>query len=617
MNAEDTFTQALRSALAPDPHRDPVDFLEHNVRSIPYSPLSGPFRISNAPWLAEPLRCLTDPEVQEMGVMGNVQSGKSWIIEGASCILPVLAPGPTLILQDIDRNAQDFLETRLRLLFESVEPVKALLGPDGVPKNGVIQFRGNSCWVLGANNEKNLQRRSIRYVLGDELWLWPVGALKQALARITAYKWQSKVVLVSQGATEGHDWAEWFASTDRRVWSFECPSCGVVQPYQWEQVIFPKDAKTASGWNLDGVRKGTRYQCKSCSAFLPDTNRVRTDLNKSGRYVVTNPDAPKSRRGYHYNALAMQWGLTWGDLAVECIEARSALDDRGENQLRVEFIQKRLAQIYREEPDEINVEGKVGGFALGDDWPEEGGFVKGKPTPGRQLTAELRAAPDFVRMRFMTVDVQRRGFYYVVRSWSGDGLSRLYACGFCFTWAEVIELQQKNGVHAANVFVDSGDQTDEVLSMCGKNGWVATRGDARNEFAWKVKTPAGVKTEIRPYSPPVIEASGTKRVKRFYFSNLRLKDTLALLIRRGKHARADDVPEEYLAQMQAERRTIGQGGKPLWEQIGSRANHFWDCEVMGLIPALGWKLTGKGAVAEEPEAPTPTEPSSDDETAAR
>ena len=45
----------LRKILAPDPHTDPVDFLEHNVRNIPYSPQSGPFRISNSPWLAEPL----------------------------------------------------------------------------------------------------------------------------------------------------------------------------------------------------------------------------------------------------------------------------------------------------------------------------------------------------------------------------------------------------------------------------------------------------------------------------------------------------------------------------------------------------------------------------------
>lgn len=103
----------------------------------------------------------------------------------------------------------------------------------------------------------------------------------------------------------------------------------------------------------------------------------------------------------------------------------------------------------------------------------------------------------------------------------------------------------------------------------------------------------GMKTELRAYSSPVIESVGTKRTKRFYFSNLRLKDTLSLLIRKGKHTKADDAPAEYIAQMTAERRVISSGGKPLWEQIADRANHFFDCEVICLLPALAWKLTGK------------------------
>ena len=121
----------------------------------------------------------------------------------------------------------------------------------------------------------------------------------------------------------------------------------------------------------------------------------------------------------------------------------------------------------------------------------------------------------------------------------------------------------------------------------------------------------GMKTELRPYSSPVIEAIGNKRTKRFYFSNLRLKDTLSFLIRRGKHTRPSDVPEEYVAQMISERRTVSNGGKPIWEQIADRANHFWDCEVICILPALAWKLTGKSLpVDEEPpatEEETPTD----------
>lgn len=594
----------LRKILAPDPHTDPVDFLEHNVRNIPYSPQSGPFRISNSPWLAEPLRALTDPTVQEIGALACVQSGKSWLIEAATLIIPALAPGPTLCLNDIDRNADDWLATRLSILWSSVPAVKALVGPEGIPKSGAIQFRGNTCWVLGANNERNLQRRSIRYILGDEVWLWKVGALKEAMARTTAFRWQSKTVLVSQGGVEGDDWSAWWHTTDQRVWTFVCPECQTRQPWIWEGIKYPERAKSGNGWDLDIVRKETTYQCKSCKHSFPDSNRVRTELNKTGEYVVTNPAAPSSRRGYHWNALCAQWGLTWGDLAVECIEAKRRHED-GEDSARREFIQKRLAQTYREQADEVNVARHIGGYKMNEPWAEEGGFVRGQPTPFFKLETRDREDPSFVPMRFMGVDVQKRGFYWVIRSWSGEGRSRMHSCGFCFDWHNLVEIHKAAGVHPANVFVDSGDQQDIVLAACATNGWVATRGDQRNDFPWKVRTPGGMKTELRPYSPPVVESIGNKRAKRFYFSNLRLKDVLSNLIRKGKHTKADDAPEEYTAQMQSEKRMVSPGGRPIWEPLAQgRANHFWDCEVILLLPAIAWKLTGRAEqmVAQEEAA---------------
>jgi hypothetical protein len=33
---------------------------------------------------------------------------------------------------------------------------------------------GMTLWVLGAHNKTNLQRRSIRWLIGDETWRWPV-----------------------------------------------------------------------------------------------------------------------------------------------------------------------------------------------------------------------------------------------------------------------------------------------------------------------------------------------------------------------------------------------------------------------------------------------------------
>jgi putative heme-binding domain-containing protein len=62
------------------------------------------------------------------------------------------------------------------------------------------RFERNTVWVLGANNKKNLQRRSIRFLGGDEVWLWPKGHLNEALARRTAFIWQGKSLLTPECA---------------------------------------------------------------------------------------------------------------------------------------------------------------------------------------------------------------------------------------------------------------------------------------------------------------------------------------------------------------------------------------------------------------------------------
>jgi len=98
---------------------------------------------------------------------------------------------------------------------------------------------------------------------------------------------------------------------------------------------------------------------------------------------------------------------------------------------------------------------------------------------------------------------------------------------------------------------------------------------------------------LRAYSQPVVEMSGQRRCKVFYFSNLRFKDSLAAMIKWKRHTRAMDTPEEYAAQMQSERRVITDNGKVIWEAIERNKNHFWDCEVIGMLPALAWRLTGK------------------------
>jgi hypothetical protein len=73
-----------------------------------------------------------------------------------------------------------------------------------------------------------------------------------------------------------------------------------------------------------------------------------------------------------------------------------------------------------------------------------------------------------------------------------------------------------------------------------------------------------------------------------------LKDTLFRVRQRGEHTYPEDAGDEYRKQMQSEHRTRTETGKAIWVQVGERANHYWDCEVGGVLFALMAKLLGRG-----------------------
>jgi phage terminase large subunit GpA-like protein len=595
MSVEKDFEDVLRSVLAPDPDGDMVTWLERNVKNIPYSPNPGPFRIESTPYLAPILRELQNPETETIVVPANVQSGKTSLLELWSTFIPARAPGPTLLLRDNDPNAQDWQQTRLRPIWESTPSTYGKINNQDKSKWSATHFERSITWVLGAHNVKNLQGRSIRYLGGDECWLWPKGHIAEALARRTAFTWQGKSLFVSQGGYEGDDFTALFNATDRREWMFKCPHCTERQPFEWSQIKYPEGAKKDGQWNYDMVRENTTYACKKCDHRFLDRNSVRAEMIKDAEYVPLNPNAPKGRVGFHFNALTMLWGLSWGDLAVECIEAAQAFEETGDETKRREFKQKRLAIAWSDEPDDEGGEILPSGYMMEQEWQEEGANVDGRAT-APPFDEATKAKHTFLPTRFMSVDVQRKGFFYVVRSWSIDGKSRLIRWQYLDTWEQVRDEQKRLKVSDMFVFVDSGDgpNVDDVYRHCAMFGWNATKGSGNAEFPWRIQTPIGTKIAYRPYAPAKIIQVGKQACRLYLFSNLVLKDTLTRLRRKGDHTYPEDAGDEYRKQMQSEHRTRTETGRPIWIQVGERANHLWDCEVMGILPALMAKLVGRG-----------------------
>ena len=580
----------LRDAWTPADRREPWRWCEDHIRSIPYSPLPGPFRSENSPWIREVMEAIVDPKIRLVSIIAAVQSSKTTSPELTLCYIIANLPGPCLWLDQTDEDAKDESESRLQKLFESCEPVKKLFPKNkNKQRNCTIHFsNGMTLWLLGAYNKTNLQRRSIRWLFGDETWRWPVGHMAEAEARTTAFGWLGKCVFMSQGGEENDDTHRKFETTDMREWHFKCPKCQKFIPYKWENIEWDDDCKDENGeYDFAKINHSTALKCLECGEYFEDSDRMRRLLNKDGKFIALNPNASKENVGFHWNALA---SMSWGKLAELYLRAKIAAR-KGDSSLLQQFYQKRLALAWREFAEDYRLEITSGSYNSGDVWDEEAGFNK----LGEIIAPPFAENEVIAPLRIMSVDVQMNCFYLVVRVWSINGSSRLLWHEKVLTWEDIEEIQKRFKILDNLVFVDAGYNSFEVYKHCGERDWIALMGDNRANFFHRL--PNG-KTVLRFYSPVKhIFISRYVKCRMHFWSNLNVKDTLARIRRNQNPADGatwevpTDISEDYLKQMESEHR-IKKGNSWIWEQIGNRPNHYLDCEAMNCAGALMLKIVG-------------------------
>lgn len=583
----------LRDAWTPADRREPWRWCEDHIKSIPYSPLPGPFRSENSPWIREVMEAIVDPKIRLVSIIAAVQSSKTTSPELTLCYIIANLPGPCLWLDQTDEDAKDESESRLQKLFESCEPVKRVFPKNkNKQRNCTIHFsNGMTLWLLGAYNKTNLQRRSIRWLFGDETWRWPVGHMAEAEARTTAFGWLGKCVFMSQGGEGNDDTHRKFETTDMREWHYKCPKCGKYIPYKWENVEWDDDCKDENGeYDFSKINHSTALKCPECGEYFEDSDRMRRILNKGGKFIALNPNASKENVGFHWNALA---SMSWGKLAELYLRAKIAAR-KGDSSLFQQFYQKRLALAWREFAEDYRLEIASGSYNSGDVWDEEAGFNK----LGEIITPPFAENEVIAPLRIMSVDVQMNCFYLVVRAWSINGSSRLLWHEKVLTWEDIEEIQKRFRILDNLVFVDAGYNSFEVYKHCGERNWIALMGDNRANFFHRL--PHG-KTVLRFYSPVKhIFISRYVKCRMHFWSNLNVKDTLARIRRNQNPADGatwevpTDISEDYLKQMESEHR-IKKGNSWIWEQIGNRPNHYLDCEAMNCAGALMLKIVGNAA----------------------
>lgn len=519
---------------------------------------------------------LADPDIYETSVVGHTGMGKSAVLEAASCWIVSQAAGPTLLIGQTDDTTVDWMETRMKPAFKKCEETSRLL-PRGVDRHknrkDAIIFPSME-YLTGGANLTNTQEKSMRYTLGDEPWMWKHGILGELLKRHHD-RWNRKNMLCAQGGHEGSDWHTHTKDGQGFDRGFVCVECGHEQVFQWAGVKYEKAQDGNGDWDWPAIFETVRYECQNehCGHAFPDTASGRKQLTSQSLYIPRGNAHIPGRRTRYVPAMANP-RIQLSSLVREWIQAEDAWKN-GDKTPRAQFIMKRLAQFWIDTPEVPTL--------------NNGGDPYSKTTYNDGEKWEDEDA------RLMCVDVQKVGFWVVIRAWQiGTTRSRLIWEGKADTWQNLFDLQERFGLEHRDIFIDGRFSIDEIVRQldnhCGgtANHWNILMGhDSIDGYAFEVGTLKRPKRVRRIYSKYQRgQTSDGRQYRTISFSNLRSKDALAAIMERkgGVFGTPTDVSKNYIAQMQSETKREISPGRWKWEKIKKHYhNHMWDCEVMGMV----------------------------------
>ncbi len=560
-------------ALKPRPKRHPWQWAEEKLTLDKTSPFPGRYKADTAPWTKLPMEKWADPEIRYIIIRCPAQTGKTQLAIVCVCYAIDEDPGPMMWVMAAADEAKTFSKQRLTPTLESVDSIASQM-PRGRSDKMVceINFPQSPLVINGANSPSKLQSKPIRRLILDEVRNYPPGALSMALKRIRSW-WNGCALIISTGDSVGDPFdLEWQKGTQSQF-CVKMPCCGALDPMDFKNLKWDdNDITRPDGeWKMDAVAKTIRYECPNCKAQMRDLYPDRRKACLDGEWKHNNPNAASNTWSGTWTALIVPW-ISFASIVEEFLAAKKALDMGVVDPLKT-FITETLGLSWEEQE------------TAADDFTEPTNYNPNEPWEKEHF-------------RFMTVDVQRDHFWFVVRSWAIDGDSRLLDEGMVRFKEDLEDRQRKWDISHSNVIVDAGydDDANFVFQMCADRGWTAYRGDDRKSFRHRLDDGTVV---LRPYSPEMSwdpgmgrSSQGLIQVRLFYWSNPTIKD-VTFRLKTGKGAKWEvysTVSIEYRNQMcsESKRRLRTKSGKTIvkWERIGRRPNHLWDCENMQTTTAF-------------------------------
>ena len=263
---------------------------KHFVLSPEYSAVTGTVKLFG--WQKEIFDSFTDPTVNKIVLKVGTQLVKTLFIQAAVAYVIAEAPGPILMVQPKDPDAETFSKERLSPMIRDNEALFAKLPSGKSPLNTITykQFPGGSLTLVGSIVPGNMARRSIQYFFCDEINKYPPSAggegspLRLGEERTVTFGSRAKTIYTCSPTDEKGVISREYAASDQRQPWVSCDRCGHPQVMRWSE---DGNGSGYVWWSKEvpvSERPHTaRYICGGCQAQWNDVQRWRAA--ESSRWI--------------------------------------------------------------------------------------------------------------------------------------------------------------------------------------------------------------------------------------------------------------------------------------------------------------------------------------------
>lgn len=564
---------------------------------VPDGPYAGArYRKDVNPYLAPIMDAWALPEVEEILVCGAPQTGKTLCMYGCLCFAIAMRQGPRMVAMPDDDMMIKVVEAKLKPMFRKTKPIATLL--QKIRSNRIDFSDTTKLYLSSAASPSQRATISVQDLFLDEEALFrqfvgqgvPVTDFKE---RTRSYSYKRKIMRISKpvGDESCSIWADLELMDEVRDFMCMCPACGTMQVLAEEHII--TEHKVQDPVRVERERLG-RYRCPHCKLHWSDYMRDQAVARGSWQ-ARESVHAPR-RIGYHLPAI-LSSAVSLSEIAATNLRLKLT-DEADQHQA---YANGMWARPYK--PVIVKTSEDVVLQLCDKDLP-------------------ARTVPEGYVAVTIAVDMQKRGFWYMVCAWTPRLDCTVIDYGRLKEWADVraqvfdtsYPVQGSDdmayvwrgaldtgGGKSENDFVSRTEEACDFITRYGDGVLHAVKGASHrqlNPVQWTLR-------ERKPQSRTPIPGG----MKLFLLDADYLKSWAASRMnpQSRQPLRLHRDCEESLAKQLTAEELVRERGKRVWKKK-RKDNHYFDCLYMNMACVhASWtpSLTRlAGDMDEEPAAQT-------------